>query len=385
MAASRSSEARRLSLAAAIFGTLAVGACGSTTSLQIKKVAAVAEAPSNVAMQLKVTAEDAEEGKQVTLLATDFNVYEDGKQIPSKKLKRALLPIGYVIDRYVMVVVDLSGPLVDSEYLSTLQDTVASFAERVARGGHVALAVFDGDGLKPFVTFKDNELRPGLSAMRKFRPHNRNIDLYGTFMAALDALDEAGNASTAPQKTTTLVFMTDRRDKAGKHTLDEANTRLQASPANVYVLGIGDSINREELARLGKPDAFFVEKQRDLGKPFDDAATKIEAFRSQDYLFAYCSLVKPGRKPAKHTVEVRISNKQFKGSVEHEFSARAFTKDACDPRRKPDFTAVQPDDAGAESEAASEDGDEKPRKKAKSKKKPKPVDEDEGSGASEDN
>jgi len=209
----RTSGAPRLALAAAlssaIFGSLAVGGCGSTTSLQIKKVAATVEPPSNVAMHLKITTE---EGQPVTLVATDFSVYEDGKQIPSKKVKRALLPIGYLIDRYVLLVVDLSGSLVDSEYLSTLQDKVASFTERVGKGGHVALSVFDGDGLKPFIGFKDNELRPGLAAMRKFRPHNRNVDLYGTFMAALDALDEAGNASTAPQKHTALVFMTDRRD-----------------------------------------------------------------------------------------------------------------------------------------------------------------------------
>jgi len=382
---SRNPEARRPFLAAAVFtailGSLVLGACGSTTSLQVKKVAATAEPPSNVAMQLKVTAE---EGQPVTLLATDFSVYEDGKQIPSKKLKRALLPIGYVIDRYAMVVVDLSGPLVDSEYLSTLQDTVATFAERMAKGGHVAVFGFDGDGLKPFVNFKDSELRPGLSAMRKFRPHNRSIDLYGTFMAALDALDEAGKASAVAQKTTTLVFMTDRRDKAGKHTLDEANTRLQASPADVYVLGIGDSIDREELVRLGKPDAFFALKQRDLGQPFEEAAAKIEGQRSEDYLFAYCSLAKPGKKPAKHNVELRIANKRFKGSVEHDFSARAFTKDACDPRQKPDFGAAQDSGGGEGEDAADEDSDKKKTKKGKSaKKKAKPVDEDEAGADAE--
>ena len=379
---SRNPEARRLFLAAAILGSLAVGACGSTTSLQVKKVAATAEPPSNVAMQLKVTAE---EGQTVTLLATDFSVYEDGKQIPSKKLKRALLPIGYVIDRYAMVVVDLSGSLVDSEYLSTLQDTVATFAERMAEGGHVAVFGFDGDGLKPFVNFKDSELRPGLAAMRKFRPHNRNIDLYGTFMAALDALDEAGKASEVAQKTTTLVFMTDRRDKAGKHTLDEANTRLQASPADVYVLGIGDSIDREELTRLGKPDAFFALKQRDLGQPFEEAAAKIEGKRSQDYLFAYCSQAKAGKKPAKHTVELRIANKLFKGSVEHDFSTRNFTKDACDPRKKPDFAAVS-DDAGAEpADDADDDAKKSKGKKKGAKKKAKPADEEDAGGESDEN
>jgi hypothetical protein len=84
---------------------------------------------------------------------------------------------------------------------------------------------------------------------------------------------------------------------------------------------------------------------------------------------------------------VRISNKLWKGSVEHEFSARAFTKDACDPRRKPDFAAAQ-DDAGAEpagDDSAGDEGDKPKPKKGRAKKKPKPVEEDEGGGASDDN
>ena len=233
--------------------------CGTATALDMKSVKVVVQPPSNVALHLKVTPP---EGQTATLLATDFAVYEDGKQIPNKKVRRALLPSSLAVERYVVVAIDLSGPLVDSEYLSTLQDVVASFTERVGKDTRVALAVFDGDGLKPFIGFDVVDFKPGLTAMRKFRPHNRTVDLWGAFIASLDALDAAAKESTAPEHSSTLVFMTDRRDKAGKHTLDEANTRLQASPADVYVLGLGDAINREELTRLGRPDAFFVERSR---------------------------------------------------------------------------------------------------------------------------
>lgn len=364
--------------------TVAAIGCASTTALEVKKVGAVVEPPANVALHLKIKRPD---GKAVTLLATDFKVYEDGKQIPSKKLKRALLPASLVVERYVMVAVDLSGPLVDSEYLSTLQDVVASFSERAGKATHFALSVFDGDGLKPFVRFEDTEIKPGLAGMRRFRPHNRTVDLWGAFIASLDALDAAAKGSTALEHTSALVFMTDRRDKAGKHTLDEANTRLQDSKADVFVIGIGDAVNREELQRLGRPDAFFAEKFRDLGKPFDQAAEALEAERGQDYVFAYCSATHPGKKPTRHKLEVKIETKEWSGEVEHEFSSRTFQKGTCDPRRKVDFAPKAEEGGGRQETGAPLDDllDEKASGSKKGKKnKPRPAGEDEGSSGESD-
>ncbi|HEY4186998.1 MAG TPA: vWA domain-containing protein [Polyangia bacterium] len=356
-------------------------ACATTPNLQIKKVSTAVAAPANVAIYLKVTRED--DGQPVTLLASDFKVYEDGKQIPAKKLKRALLPTTTVLDRYVSVVVDLSGPLVDSEYLSTLHDAIGNFVDRIAKDTHLSVAAFDGDGLKSFIRYEDTELKPGLAGMRKFRPHNRNIDLWGTYVAALDALDEAASHATAPQHTEKLIFVTDRRDKAGRHSLDEANTKLQATTADSFIIGLGDAINKAELQRLGRPDAFFVEKFRDLNKPFEDVAERIEADRGQDYVFAYCSLQKPGKK-SKHKAEVKIGTKQFHGEVELEFSSKDFARGgACDPRQKPDFSARAADAGDGDAGAADEEDApaSKPQKKAKNKKKKaKSDDEDESSG-----
>jgi hypothetical protein len=367
---------------AAFVAALGASGCATGQQLDVKKVDAVVQPPSNVALYLRITRQD---GQPVTLLANDFKVYEDGKQVPSKKMKRALLPVKYAVDRYVLVLVDLSGPLVDSEYLSTLQDAASSLAERVGKDAHMGLSAFDGDGIVPFIQFDDAERKAGLAAMRKFRPRSRNIDLWGTFISALDGLDEATKGSPAPHQQATLVLVTDRRDKAGRHSQAEALARVQKSKADVFVIGIGDAINREELEPLGKTGALFADEARELQKPFVDLADRIEAQLGQDYLFSYCSPQKAGKKAGKHTVELRIATAQWHASVEHEFSTRGFTKEACDPEAKPEFKMATKDSGGSgTAQAKAEDsaeGDEatpkvRPKeanKKAKKKAAPAEV------------
>ena len=369
-----SSTLRPIALVAATASLL--GGCASGQQLEIKKVDAVVQPPANVAVYLRITRED---GQPVTLVPADFKVFENGKQIPPKKLRRALLPVKYAVDRYVQVVVDLSGPLVDSEYLSTLQDAVANLAERVGKDARMGLSAFDGDGVVPFISLEGGDHRAGLAAMRKFRPRSRNIDLWGAFITSLDALDEAAAKSEVPHQKATLILMTDRKDKAGRHSAEEALARVQKSKADVYVIGIGDGIDREELEPLGKTAALFAAEARELEKPFLEIADRVEAQLGEDYLFAYCSPQKASKKKgSKQTAEVRIENKQWHGSVEHDFTTRTFTAEPCDPQAKPEFKRTSGKEPAADDESAGDGDDEKAKaKKAKGKKKKAPEDEDE--------
>lgn len=342
------------------------GACASGQALEIQKVDAVAQPPANIALYLKITRKD---GQPVTLLPADFKVYEDGKQIPAKKVKRALLPVKYAVDRYVMVVVDLSGPLVDSEYLSTFQDAVATLAERVDKDARMALSGFDGEGLVSFVGLEGGDARAGLAAMRKFRPRSRNIDLWGSFMTAIEQLDDAIARSGVPHQKAIVVLVTDRKDKAGRHTAEDVLARVKKTKADVYVVGIGDGIDREALEPLGKTAALFAAEPRELDKPFLDIAERVEAQMGEDYLFAYCSLQKASKKSGEHTAEVRIETKRWHGSVEHEFTTKAFTTEPCDPQARPQFKSTGKGGSG-------EDGDAAEGKKPKGKKR-KPVEETE--------
>ena len=352
---------------ASAVGALVLGGlgCASTPALQIKVVDAAVAPPANVALHLKITRPD---GEPVTLEDTDFKVLEDGKPIPAKKLKRALLPTTSVVDHYVLIAVDLSGPIVDSEYLSTLHDAIGNLVERAGKDTHLGVQAFDGDGLKAFVNFDDADRKAGLGGLRRFRPHNRTVDLWGSYLAALDTLDEAASHATAPEHSSQLIFVTDRRDKAGKHTLDEAKEKLQASKSDSFVVGLGDAIDQVELRQLGRPEAFFTDKFKDLRKPLEQVADKLEARRDEDLVFAYCSVQKPGKK-TKHTVQLRVETKEVHGDVEHDFSSATFTRDPCDPHQKPDFSAKASEAAPDDSAGAEEQPEPKPRRK----KQPKPA------------
>lgn len=319
---------------------LMAGACAGGQSLQITKVEGFARPPSNVALYFKVTRPD---GQSLSLSANDISVYEDGKLVSSKKAKRALLPPRHVVDRFVLILVDMSGPLVDSEYLPNLFRSVDAFGGRMVKLSRVGLAAFDGNSdVETLVGFTDPDPQAGLDAFRKFRPRSRNTDLWGAFVAGLKVLDEAAKKSKLPYQDTTLVLVTDRTDRAGRHDRAQALARVQKSKANVFVIGIGDTINREELEPFGKTAFMSVAHPRDLDKPFLVFADRIEDRLGQDYLFSYCS---PKRK-GKHDVELRLAAGQWRGRVEHNFSAKGFTN-GCDPKDPPIDSDGGPESAAA--------------------------------------
>lgn len=339
----RQSGPAPLARALAVCSILMAGACAGGQSLQINKVNGFARPPSNIALYFKVTRPD---GQSLSLSANDISVYEDGKLISSKKAKRTLLPPRHVVDRFVLIMVDMSGPLVDSEYLPNLFRSVDAFGGRMVKLSRVGLAAFDGDPeVETLIGFTDPDPQAGLDAFRKFRPRSRNTDLWGAFVAGLKTLDAAAKKSKLPYQDTTLVLITDRTDKAGRQDRAQALARVQKSKANVFVIGIGDTINREELEPFGKTGFMSVVHPRDLDKPFLVFADRLEDRLSQDYLFSYCS---PKRK-GKHEVELRLAAGQWRGTVEHGFSAKGFTN-GCDPKDPP-LDA----DAGPESAAATAD------------------------------
>lgn len=312
----------------------ATSACGTSKGLEVQKIEVVTMPPGNVAMYMKISRED---GQPVVLKASDFNVYEDGK--PMKKAKRALLPPQSAVDRLILVLVDLSGPLMDSEYLSSLFDAVRNLIERVGDDARIAVGGFDGDGTTLYVNFEDEDASPGLAKMQKFRTKNHGVDLWGAFLTGLDRLDAEAKQSELPHQELTLVVVTDRRDKAGRHSKDDALARVQKSRADVYTIGIGDAVAAEELEAVGKSGALLAEKPRELERPFAEVSEKIESKLGQDYVFSYCSSKregggggrKEGGKSLKHAVEIRIQSAHWRGTTEHEFSAKGFGKGTCDP------------------------------------------------------
>src|SRR6185436_17445653 len=212
--------------------------CGSSGTVKVTKVAVSTQKTGNLAFYLDVR----NNGKPVPgLVEKDFKVYEDGKLVPPKKGKRALLDADVVSANFTIIQVDLSGPMADSEYLSDLAETVTHFAADLNERQEVAVNVFDGnDEVAPFLAFGagKEQFRNLAEGIRKFRPRNRNSHLYGAVYPGISALEEKLAATAVSEKQATLVVFTDRGELAHTVGIEQMKEKLKGTNVQIYLIGV---------------------------------------------------------------------------------------------------------------------------------------------------
>src|SRR3954453_4713114 len=121
----RTMRPRRLKLFPLFWLAAAAAGGPSGGTLKVTKISAAADQPANVAVYLDVKDRL---GRPIPGLAEkNFRVYEDGKLVTTSKGKRALIEPKQIDQRYVLLLVDLSGPIVDSEDLPELVNAVGEF------------------------------------------------------------------------------------------------------------------------------------------------------------------------------------------------------------------------------------------------------------------
>jgi hypothetical protein len=346
-----------------------VSACGS---LQVTKISAVAQRPSNVALYLDVHDQD---GHGVAgLEETNFKIYEDGKLVPAAKAKRAVLePRGMGV-RYTLLLLDLSGPAADGEDLPEIAGAVGRFVDGLEGKQEIAVSVFDGnEEVAPFLGFGAGakQVKGLVEGIRKFRPRSRNTNWNGAIYQGLHTLEEQLDASTAPHKSAALVVFTDRgNDLSHAVGLDALKQKVSTSPAEIFVIGAGPGINKAELTAVGRNGAFLSSDPKSYKKGFDDIAHKLTATTDGRYIFSYCTPKRRGD----HKVEVEVAAAPGTARVSYRFNADGF-KTGCSAKKRPKFESEA--DVAKEKEAApppSSDDDaqgdrsEKPEKGDKSDK-----------------
>jgi hypothetical protein len=341
-------------LTSALVLPAAAGGCGGT--LQVTKLGASAQRPANVALFLSVMDKA---GQPVGGLAlANFRVYEDKKLISETKGKRALLDTGIASSRSSLLLIDLSGPMVDSEDLPELAKAVGQFVDKVGASQSVAVSVFDGgDEVAPLFGFGANmETAKVVDAVRKFRPRNRNTNLNGAVFQGLAALKEQLAAATTTEKGASLVVFTDRGDLAHSVNPSVLEQALKDTPVDVYVIAAGEKVSRPEIAAIGHSGIFISNDPKAFKKGFDQVTAKLATTSDGRYIFSYCT---PKRK-GDHKLRLEIAVPGDTGDLTYEFSAESF-KAGCTPKRRPSFsalTAAQKSKPPAPAEeAAADDGD----------------------------
>jgi hypothetical protein len=310
--------------------------CGSSGSLHVTKVAVSTQKPSNLAFYLDVR----DNGRPVPGLAEkDFRVYEDGKLVPPKKGKRALLEADAVTANFTLVQIDLSGPIADSEHLPDLAETVSHFAQDLNERQEVAVNAFDGnDEVAPFIGFGagKEQLRKLAEGLRTFRPRSRNSNLYGAVYQGISALEEKLASSPATEKQATLVVFTDRYDLSHTVGIEQMKEKLRSTAVQVYVIGVGEQINRTDLTMLGRTGTFFSTDPKDFKKGFAEINQKLVSLADGRYVLSYCSTKRKGS----HKLEIEIDTPAGEAKVSHKFNAAGF-KAGCSPKTKPVFEEIE--------------------------------------------
>ena len=171
------------------------------------------------------------------------------------------------------------------------------------------------------------ETKKVVEALRKFRPRSRNTNLNGAVYQGLHSLRDRLKEATAAQKSAILVVFTDRGELAHSVSPETLKQGLKETPAQIYVIGVGEQIHREELTALGRSGTFLSNNPKAYKKGFEEIAQKLTADADGRYVFSYCS---PKRK-GNHKVEVEAVTPHDRGRLMFKFNADGFTA-GCTPK-----------------------------------------------------
>ena len=322
------------SFVSTILAGSAIAGCASTAqtgNLQVKMLAATSETPSNVAVNLSVGGKN---GEPITGLTPEsFRIFEDGKLVPEDKAKRMLLDVKAAEAYFTVLLIDLSGPITESQEFPELVRQVGDFM-RALRGTHtLTVSVFDGrDDLRTILEPDEESTKAALDRLRRYRPEERKGNLNGAVIKGLAILDRQMAKSTAAHKSSNLVVFTDRADEAGKVPAEEMEVALDKTPADVYVIGVGPGIKKPELGKIARTDAFYSTDLKELATGFTQLSKHLAVAAEGHYLLSYCS---PKRK-GEHELLIEISTEKDHGVLTHRYTADGFTK-GCSASHAPSF------------------------------------------------
>ncbi|HEX4517911.1 MAG TPA: VWA domain-containing protein [Polyangiaceae bacterium] len=329
-------------IVAALCGASLLIGCGG--GLKLTAIRATNNKPSNVVVYFKV-----QNGKDPVggLTADSFKIYEDGDLVSQYESKQTILNPEVAASHYTLLLVDMSGSITDSGAVDTLVDAAGSFAERIEgqKQQKVAVYAFGGEehlhGIVPFTTA--GGAKAAVKSLAGYKPADPSTNLNGAIIEGLQELDKALNAAPNPLRFGTLVIFTDGSDRARRVKWDDVQKALDATPYQVFAIGLGAELQDAELDRIGKDGTAKAADKAQVVKAFDDIATRIEAQTKAYYLLSYCSPARAGKHELTVDAHAKLANgDDASGHLKDQFDATGFGV-GCDPNQRPNFDITKGD------------------------------------------
>ncbi|MBN2804603.1 MAG: VWA domain-containing protein [Deltaproteobacteria bacterium] len=338
---------------------------GGCYQIKLQLVDASVQKPSNVALYFSM---DDKEGKPIPdVTAAEFKIYEDGNLISEYESKQTMLNQEVAIERYTLLLLDMSGSVVDSGQVPLVQEAVGAFLENVGDNEKIAIYAFDGrEEIIPISPFGAREaaLERKNELLSKYEPKDPSTNLNGAVIAAVDELEKAKSKSGIPLRFGTLVIFTDGTDRAHRATEKEALAAIEEKNTSSFVIGLGGEVDQAQMQNFAKDGFVHAENKEEIIESFKKVADTINAQAKRYYLLSYCS---PSR-AKDHELTVLVETKEQKGKLKYQFSAEDF-QPQCDPTDAPKFKipADVQDGDDAKAEKNSEKSKSEPKKSTANK------------------
>jgi len=291
--------------------------------------------PSNVAVYFTV---ETRKGDPVAnLTPQDFHIYEDKQPVSILESKQTILNPEVAAIHYTLLLIDLSGSVVDSGEMPALIQAASTFGDRVGPYQKVAVYTFDGSPhLTPVVPFGGN-VRSGVSGLATRRPRDPSTNLNGAVIEGVRALSQQMEHAPLPLRFGTLVVFTDGTDRAHRASQEDVTRALDGAGFDTYVIGAGQEVDSKQLSMIGRSGTFASQNRADVQRGFDEISARIESASKRFYLLSYCSPSRAGE----HEVEVEANAAGTSGRLSYRFNANGFGP-GCDPNTKPSFDVKHP-------------------------------------------
>jgi formylglycine-generating enzyme required for sulfatase activity len=281
-------------------------------------------APSVVRISFKLTCD----GEPIPgKTEEDFTISEDGDSISVFESAQQIVPTVASFQLSSVLVLDMSGSMIESGNLPGLQIAANSFISTM--GGHQSIAIYTFDGredidvLVPFTQDVD-VLSDGIESLSSFEVIDTSTNLNGAVISSIGALDAEAALHGDKLFGGTIAIFTDGKDQAGRVSDESAAMAAEATGHAIYSIGLGGEIDTDHLDAIGKDGAFYSGDIDELSDSFSAVATDILNEANSLYVLAYCSPKRAGE----HELGVALNDTT--ASITQGFSAEGF-EGGCDP------------------------------------------------------
>ena len=286
--------------------------------------------PANVSVLFQVRTSA---GKPVPGLAVeDFTIFENDEPISTFEAVRAIVPKPGKFVARSMLVLDLSGSVLNASSLPALKDAARAFVTSTlpvtaTNEAEVGIWWFDGaadlHSLSPFT----NNRAALLTAIDKIAPgisKDVSTNLNGAVINAVEMAAERDRDDERRQviSANAVVVFTDGTDRAARRTSQDAVETVGRfkEEVSIYTIGLGSEVNATSLKAFGASGFVSARDVSELMNAFNSVGSNIRDEANSYYLLEYCSPKRAGT----NTVKIQAARGSLSGSLATSFSASGF-------------------------------------------------------------